>query len=214
MNMTFRILIAAVFLTIAGVAIAGVNGSPNRRDAAMVLPVAVTPDGGLIELRVDSAGALAVTSTGSSTFSGAVAATQSGAWAVTSTGTSTVSGTVAATQSGSWAVSQAATSTAWTVDATAMLREFACWCAERALKRAKVTDPRSWEAIRVARAFARGEATAEQLRDARNAAYAAAYAADAADAAAYAAAYAAAARKKLQLKILSYGMKLLKGGNT
>ncbi len=119
MNMTFRILVAAVFLTIAGVAIAGVNGSPNRRDAAMVLPVAVTPDGGLIELRVDSAGALAVTSTGSSTFSGAVAATQSGAWAVTSTGTSTVSGTVAATQSGAWAVSQAATSTAWTVDATA-----------------------------------------------------------------------------------------------
>ena len=46
------------------------------------------------------------------------------------------------------------------------------------------------------------------------AAYAAAYAAyAAADASAASAAY-AAARKKLQLKILSYGMKLLKGGNT
>ena len=87
------------------------------------------------------------------------------------------------------------------------VRLLACDFAERALKYTK--DPRPAEAIRVARAYARGEATAEELNKAKvaaaeaareasraaefwAAAYAAAYAAEAADAAARAAAYAAA----------------------
>ena len=71
------------------------------------------------------------------------------------------------------------------------LRLFACDCAERALRREREAghepDPRSWNAITVARRFAAGEATAEEL--------AAADAAARADAAAWAAAWAAAAAR-------------------
>ena len=46
-------------------------------------------------------------------------------------------------------------------------RLFACDCAERALKRVNNPDPRSVEAVKVARRFANGEATWEELVDAR-----------------------------------------------
>jgi len=94
----------------------------------------------------------------------------------------------------------------------------ACACAETALKFVKAGEVRPAKAIEVARAWARGEATLAQVRDAADAAfaaygYAAAYsaahsyaaaaadhaaaaAADAADDAAYAAAAAADARAK------------------
>jgi hypothetical protein len=86
----------------------------------------------------------------------------------------------------------------WWIDATRTLHEFACWCAERALKRAKVTDERSWNAIRVKRAWLDGKATDAELDAARDAAWAAARdaagdaALDAAWDAAWAAAWAAA----------------------
>ena len=73
-------------------------------------------------------------------------------------------------------------------------RLFACDCAESVVHLA--TDPRVAECIAVARRYADGLATGEELRAARADAYAAvyAYAANAANAAAYAAAaYAAAA---------------------
>lgn len=71
-----------------------------------------------------------------------------------------------------------------------LLHEFACRCAERALTRAKVTDERSWNAIKVKRAWLKGEATDAELASARAAAWPAAW--DAARAAARAAAWAAA----------------------
>ena len=43
------------------------------------------------------------------------------------------------------------------------LRLWGCDCAERALKNAKVTDERSWTAIKVARLFAYGKATKAEL---------------------------------------------------
>ena len=56
-------------------------------------------------------------------------------------------------------------------------REFACDCAERALKReeerGRTVDPRSWAAIDVARRHARGEATDDELAAAWDAAWAA-----------------------------------------
>ena len=55
-------------------------------------------------------------------------------------------------------------------DASATLRIWGCDCAERALKRTKVTDERSWNAIKIARKFAVGEATKEELAVARDAA--------------------------------------------
>ena len=64
-------------------------------------------------------------------------------------------------------------------------RLFACDCAERALKAAKVADERSYNTIAVARRFANGNATAAEL----DAAHAAAQ--DAARTAAHAAAHAA-----------------------
>jgi hypothetical protein len=80
------------------------------------------------------------------------------------------------------------------VDASRQLRLFACECAERALKgeREAGREPAevSWQAIEVARQFANGEATAEELSAAASAAYAAAYSAASA---AYSAAYSAAA---------------------
>jgi len=60
-------------------------------------------------------------------------------------------------------------------------RLFACDCAERALnrerERGREPDPRSWESIAVARRFARGEATQEELAAAWDAAWDAARAA-------------------------------------
>jgi len=71
-------------------------------------------------------------------------------------------------------------------DATKVLRTWGCDCAERALKKAKVTDKRSWNAIKVARLFNDGKATPKELADARDdardAAYVYTYAAAAADA--------------------------------
>lgn len=43
------------------------------------------------------------------------------------------------------------------------LRQFACWCASRALRATGVTDPRGKEAIRVAARFSVGKATYEEL---------------------------------------------------
>ncbi len=86
----------------------------------------------------------------------------------------------------------------WMADATKVLHEFACWCAERALLREREAgrepDPRSWRAIEVKRAWISGEATDDELRAAQDAAWAAARAAaqDAAWAAAQDAAWAAA----------------------
>jgi len=58
-------------------------------------------------------------------------------------------------------------------DAEKVLRTWACDCAERASKRAKVTDERSWNVIKVARFYNEGKATKEEW----DAAWAAAWAA-------------------------------------
>lgn len=39
----------------------------------------------------------------------------------------------------------------WWIDVTRVLHEFACWCAERALRRAKITDKPYWDAINTKR---------------------------------------------------------------
>ena len=82
----------------------------------------------------------------------------------------------------------------WKVDATRTLHEFAIWCAKRALKRAKVTDKRCWDALKVKQRWLDGKATGAELDAASAAARAAAWAAawDAARAAAWAAAWDAA----------------------
>ena len=58
-------------------------------------------------------------------------------------------------------------------------RLFACDCAERALGRERDAghepDPRSWAAVEVARRYARGEATDEELAAARDSAWTAAW---------------------------------------
>jgi hypothetical protein len=58
------------------------------------------------------------------------------------------------------------------------LRLFAADCAERALKReekaGRIVDKRSWDAVRIARDFARGRATDQELASARDAARASA----------------------------------------
>ena len=59
------------------------------------------------------------------------------------------------------------------VNAEKALRYFACDCAERALKKANVTDERSWNAIKVARLYNEGKATKKELKTARAAAGAA-----------------------------------------
>ena len=79
-------------------------------------------------------------------------------------------------------------------DATAVLHEFACWCAEQALALVGEPDPRSVEAIATKRRWLRGEATDDELAAAQDAAWAAWDAArgvawDAARAAAWAAAW-------------------------
>ena len=79
-------------------------------------------------------------------------------------------------------------------DATMVLHEFACWCAEQALKAERKAgrepDPRSWKAIKVKRQWMKGKATIEELDAAGAAAWDAA--GDAARAAAGAAAWDAA----------------------
>ena len=77
------------------------------------------------------------------------------------------------------------------VDATNVLHEFACLCAEKALSDAGVKDERCWAAIAAKRKWLRGEITDEELASASAASDAAAWAAAAA--AAYAAASDAAA---------------------
>ena len=74
---------------------------------------------------------------------------------------------------------------------TPILHEFACRCAEEALKLVKNPDERSVAAIAAKRAWLKGEISETALRRARAAACAAADAAYAADAAAWAAATAA-----------------------
>lgn len=77
---------------------------------------------------------------------------------------------------------------------TPVLHEFACRCAENALKMADNPDPRSVEAVTVKRRWLRGEATDEELAAAGAAAWntAAAMAADAARDATWDATWAAA----------------------
>ena len=56
-------------------------------------------------------------------------------------------------------------------DATRVLHEFACWCAERVLRRCweagQESDPRYWKAIEVKRAWLAGKATDEELATVR-----------------------------------------------
>ena len=75
-------------------------------------------------------------------------------------------------------------------NAEKVLRTFACDCAERALRKTKVTDERSWNAIKTARLYNEGKANKEDLDTAWAAARAAAM--DAAWDAAWAAAMDAA----------------------
>jgi hypothetical protein len=63
-----------------------------------------------------------------------------------------------------------------------ILHEFAIWCAETALTRAKVTDERSWNALTIKRLWLDGKATDEELDSAMDAAWEAAWD-DASDAA-------------------------------
>ena len=85
----------------------------------------------------------------------------------------------------------------WMVDASTVLHEFACRCAEDVLALVDNPDPRSLAAIEAKRRWLRGEATDSELAAAQAAAWAAGAAAwaaawDAARAAAWAAARAAA----------------------
>ena len=79
-----------------------------------------------------------------------------------------------------------------------ILHEFACLCAENALKLVDKPDPRSVSAIETKRRWLRGDATDEELE----AASAAASAAARADASAAARAAARAAAKAAQIKLL------------
>ena len=82
----------------------------------------------------------------------------------------------------------------WTADATMILHEFACQCAEVALANIKNPDPRSVAAIETKRRWMRGEATDEELSATHDAAWDAAWevAQDAAWSAAQSAAWSAA----------------------
>jgi hypothetical protein len=62
----------------------------------------------------------------------------------------------------------------WMADATNTLHEFACLCAEEALRTAKVENVRCWNAINTKRKWLRGEATNEELSAAESAAWTAA----------------------------------------
>ncbi len=65
-----------------------------------------------------------------------------------------------------------------------VLRLFACWCADRALKQEQTNgrepDKRSWEAVRVARRFAADHATRDELSAAESSARSAARSAESA----------------------------------
>jgi len=61
----------------------------------------------------------------------------------------------------------------WMIDATEVLHEFSCWCAERALQRANINDKRLWGAIAAKRAWMAGEITDEEVAIARAAGWAA-----------------------------------------
>ena len=78
-------------------------------------------------------------------------------------------------------------------DATMTLHEFACWCAETALRRERKAgrepDKRSWNAVRVKRRWLRGDATDDELESARATAWVAAWASVAAARAAGAASW-------------------------
>ncbi len=87
------------------------------------------------------------------------------------------------------------------VNVEKVLRTWACDCAERALKAAKVTDERSWNAIRVARLYNEGKATKQELAAAWSAAWSAAE--SAADSAAWLAAE-SAARSAARLAEISW----------
>ena len=63
----------------------------------------------------------------------------------------------------------------WIADATMVLHEFACLCAEDAIALIQDPDPRSVNAIAVKRAWLRGQATDNELDAARDAAWAAAW---------------------------------------
>jgi hypothetical protein len=52
-------------------------------------------------------------------------------------------------------------------DATPLLHEFACWCAENALRTARVDDRRCWAAIETKRRWLKGEATDKEVEAAR-----------------------------------------------
>jgi len=58
-------------------------------------------------------------------------------------------------------------------NAEKVLRTWVCDCVERALKRAKITDEGSWNAIKVARLFNEGKATKKELDAAGDIAWAA-----------------------------------------
>ena len=58
-----------------------------------------------------------------------------------------------------------------------LLHEFACWCAEDALSHVENADERSWNAVKVKRAWLRGEASDAELDIARDTAWAVALAA-------------------------------------
>ncbi len=66
-------------------------------------------------------------------------------------------------------VAQTRTVTQW-ANVEALLHEFACRCAETALKQAKVTDPRCWAAIATKRQWLANRATDAQLAAAWDAA--------------------------------------------
>ena len=109
----------------------------------------------------------------------------------------------------------------WVADAEKTLFEFACWCAETALRRCQEkginTDERSWAAIRARRLWLEGKITDEEWAAARDAAGDAAWDAagdaawDAARDAAWAAAW-AAARKEQNAKLHEMFMTLAPGG--
>lgn len=79
------------------------------------------------------------------------------------------------------------------------LHEFACRCAEEALRKAGVTDDRSWNAIRVKRLWMEGKATDAELYAAETAAWTAAR--TAAETAAWNAARAAAEAEQIKMLI-------------
>jgi hypothetical protein len=95
------------------------------------------------------------------------------------------------------------------------LRQFACWCASRALRRIPSPDPRSRRAIRVAGRYSVGKASDQELAAARAAARAAAAAAwDAEWDAEWDAAWDAArdAEENTQLKRIAEMLRAQEGG--